>query len=162
MRLNLGAGDDRRDGYLGVDCRLAAATDILADIRGLPFKDESAEVVLALDIMEHLQRYELKVVFAELFRITKSGGELYIKTPNLDSLVHAYIKQEIPFEEFERKVYGDQTYAAESCPENTHKTGFNSDMIVRRLKEAGFNDIEIQEIGPNYDWSNMIIKAIKT
>lgn len=156
MRLNLGAGDDRRDGYLGIDCRLAKATDILADIRSLPFKDESAEVVLALDVVEHLQRYELKVVFAELFRITKSRGELYIKTPNLNSLAQAYIKGELPFEEFERKVYGGQIFV-----EDTHKTGFNPDMIVGRLKEAGFHEIDIQEIGQNFDWSNMIIKAVK-
>lgn len=156
MRFNLGAGDDRRDGYLGVDCRLAKATDILADIRSLPFKDGCAEVILALDVVEHFQRYEVDAIFAELFRITKSKGELYIKTPNLNSLTDAYIKQEIPFEEFERKVFGDQTYA-----ENTHKTGFNPDMIVRRLKDAGFDEIDIQEIGRNFDWSNMIIKAVK-
>lgn len=152
----MGAGDDRRDGYLGVDCRLAKATDILADIRKLPFKDVCAEVILALDVIEHVQRYELDMVFVELLRIMKSNGELYIKTPNLNSLAQAYIKGEIPFEEFERKIYGGQLYL-----EDTHKTGFNPDMIVRRLKEAGFGEIEIQEIGTNYDWSNMIIKAVK-
>lgn len=152
----MGAGDDRRDGYLGIDCRLAKATDILADIRSLPFKDKSAEVVLALDVLEHVQRYEIKDLLAELFRITKSRGELYIKTPNLDSLIGAYIKQQIPFEEFERKIYGGQIFV-----EDTHKTGFNPDMIVKILKETGFDEIEIQEIGRDFDWSNMIVKAVK-
>lgn len=52
LRLNLGAGDDRREGYLNVDLRVETA-DLVADVRALPFAAGSADELLAHDVLEH-------------------------------------------------------------------------------------------------------------
>lgn len=155
MKLNLGAGDDRREGYIGIDLRKALATDILADVRHLPFADGVMESVLCYDIIEHLHRYDIEPFLREVWRVMAPGGELFIKTPNLHELMLVYMHGEIPGFELERKLYGGQEY-----PENTHLTGFTPEMLAERLTTAGFKKIRIQK-GQQGDWSNMVAQVVK-
>jgi hypothetical protein len=85
----------------------------------------------------------------------RSGGELFIKTPNLHELMLEYMWKKMPAEELERKLYGGQEY-----PENTHMTGFTARTLGSRLREAGFEKVSMQT-GVGFDWSNIIARAVK-
>jgi len=50
---------------------------------GLPFEDETFDVVIAQDIIEHVRDTDLFV--SEIYRVLKSGGYTVIGTPNLSS-----------------------------------------------------------------------------
>src|SRR5690348_3401520 len=58
IRLNLGAGRRRLDGYINVDLAPEPPPDIQADARALPLPDAYADEILAIHLLEHLYRWE--------------------------------------------------------------------------------------------------------
>ena len=61
--------------------KVTNASFTLADAAVLPFKSDSADVVIAADFTEHLDDDTLHRVFSDLARVTRSGGTLVIYTP---------------------------------------------------------------------------------
>ena len=53
---------------------------MLADARSIPIPDDFADLVTMLDVVEHLTDEELTRSFAEIRRILKPGGRLFIHT----------------------------------------------------------------------------------
>lgn len=81
MKLDLGCGPYRPEGFIGVDSRLQPGVDIVADLNcSWPFKDSSVVFVRASHIFEHLS--EPLFTMAELFRILKPGGRCEIDVPS--------------------------------------------------------------------------------
>ena len=80
MKVNLGCGNLKVDGAIGIDFRQTQATDIVYDLTQYPwpFRDEEFDGAIAKDIIEHM----LYVVpfLDECWRIVKPGAELYIRT----------------------------------------------------------------------------------
>ena len=52
---------------------------VQADARKLPFEDESFDVVICLDVMEHIE--EDFLVISEISRVLRSGGRFLISVP---------------------------------------------------------------------------------
>lgn len=92
MKLNLGAGDDRREGYLSVDYRHDCA-DVVADVRRLPFADGSCDELLALDNLEHHPAALTQSVLAEWRRVLVHGGLLTVRVPNAYQLARALVNR---------------------------------------------------------------------
>lgn len=84
MRLNLGCGNDIRDGWVNLDRARLPGVNIVHDLtRGsLPFDDDTFDVVLAKDVLEHLEYIPL---LREIHRILKPGGRLDIQVPHFTS-----------------------------------------------------------------------------
>lgn len=53
-------------------------------IEGFPYEDNSFDVAIAIEVMEHI--YDHENFFREVNRILKPGGQLFISTPNILSL----------------------------------------------------------------------------
>ena len=53
-----------------------------ADVRSLPFEDESFDKAVAADLVEHLDDETLRAMLAEVARVLRPGGTLSIYTPN--------------------------------------------------------------------------------
>ena len=60
-------------------------TVLVADIQQIPFEDETFDVVVSLETLEHVP--DPGRALTELVRVTKVGGRLVITTPNYLSLV---------------------------------------------------------------------------
>lgn len=56
------------------------ASFIVADASSLPFKNETFDVVLSTEVIEHINKQV--IVIKEMFRVLKKGGVLIITTPN--------------------------------------------------------------------------------
>lgn len=80
MNLNLGCGDTKIEGSIGVDFRIAAAVDIVHDLREYPwpFENDQFDNIIAADIVEHM--IEVIPFINECWRIVKPGGHLFIRT----------------------------------------------------------------------------------
>ena len=62
--------------------RDAGLPAIRGDARRLPFGNETADVTVAFEIIEHFGEHEARAVIDELHRVTKRGGTLLLSTPN--------------------------------------------------------------------------------
>ncbi len=76
QRLNIG----------GVDAHYASDLVRRGSVLALPFADASFDRALCLDVLEHLSFAEQPLALAELFRVVRPGGELFVTVPNLAHL----------------------------------------------------------------------------
>lgn len=71
---------------IGVDRHCATAHVLRSDILALPFAAQSFDVVLFLDVIEHLPFSDQARALAEIHRVLRSSGKLIISIPNLAHL----------------------------------------------------------------------------
>jgi len=83
-RLNVGCGNQRLDGWIGIDRVQTRATDIVRDVlRGLPFEDSSVDEILCDNFLEHIGPSEdLIFVLNEFYRVLKPEGIATIIVPD--------------------------------------------------------------------------------
>lgn len=81
-RLNLGAGEDRKEGYVNLDWSELANPDVVHDLNVFPypFPDGSFDEIFASHVLEHLDRPFN--VMREFHRLLSPGGRLIIKVPH--------------------------------------------------------------------------------
>ena len=77
--LNLGAGEDRKEGYVNVDWSPLTNPDVVHDLNSFPypFEEESFDRIEAFHVLEHLDKPFN--VMKELHRILAPGGTLHVK-----------------------------------------------------------------------------------
>lgn len=82
QKLNLGCGEDFREGYVNVDFHDHVNVDVQHNLNHFPypFAADNFDEVFASHILEHLDRpFD---VMKELHRILKPGGTLIVKVPH--------------------------------------------------------------------------------
>jgi SAM-dependent methyltransferase len=70
----------------GVDANYSSERVTQGSVTALPFPDASFDRALCLDVLEHLAYAEQPRAFAELHRVLRPGGELFVSVPNLAHL----------------------------------------------------------------------------
>lgn len=84
LRLNLGAGSSgmeykKRD-FVTIDIKPLENIDLVWDIsRGLPFPDDSVELIVAHDFLEHVD--SIKFVLQEMYRVSQHDAIWEIRVP---------------------------------------------------------------------------------
>lgn len=79
MRLNIGSGRNLVGGFVNVD-RFRYPGLTIADVeRGLPFRDETFDRVLASHMLEHVERFDR--AWREIHRVLRVGGQLEVRVP---------------------------------------------------------------------------------
>lgn len=71
----------------GVDLNYGSKHVIRGDARSLPFKDGRFDIVLALDVLEHVDYNDQHKVLEEMKRVLKPNGKALISVPNLAHLI---------------------------------------------------------------------------
>ncbi|MDO9601659.1 MAG: methyltransferase domain-containing protein [Rhodocyclaceae bacterium] len=129
VRLNLGCGSKRRDGFFGVDRFPCAGADMLCDLaRPLPFAESSVEAFFLDNVIEHIQ--DIPSLVAELVRVGKPGARITIVTPHFTSLsswrdpTHVHHLSYFSFDHFAK-------------PSTRHYTGGGLDILERDLSFGG-------------------------
>jgi ubiquinone/menaquinone biosynthesis C-methylase UbiE len=81
MKLNIGSGYKKVDGFINIDCIQTGVTDIVMDIEKeiLPFEDNSVDEILCYEVLEHLEN--LIFMMNEMWRVLKPTGILKGKVP---------------------------------------------------------------------------------
>ena len=108
VRLDLGAGRIKRDGYFSVDKIRTDGVDIVCNLEGkLPFLDDTIDEIFSRHLFEHIQN--LIPLFEEVYRVCRSGAKVIINVPYYTSVkaykdpTHVNFFTERTFEYFEGK-----------------------------------------------------------
>jgi len=142
MKLQLGCGDQIFENYINVDYKRIDGVDVQADIRWLPFKDNSIEVIETYHTIEHIPRQEITSTLEDWFRVLKRGGKLVIELPDFDQNCRDYL------DAIEKKdwkgvswqltfIYGGDSPA----PEDAHRWGYTPSLLAWILYNVGFKDV---------------------
>jgi len=143
MKLNLGCGTQQRKGFVNVDNYVDGKKGyrfVKADIRKLPFDDNSVDYVEMMSVLEHLPYRDTITTLDEIYRVMKPSAELVILTENFDGLALDWIRMCMegfnPQEYLKvvETIYGNQLNEGEY-----HKTAFNPKFLEICLRTAGFN-----------------------
>ena len=145
MRLNLGCGDKILPGYVNVDVvesRAGMKPDVICDLHDLaPFADASAEEVLAVHVVEHFWRWEIRDVLREWVRVLKPGGRMVIECPNLQSACETFLQDPAQFAREDKEgqrtmwvFYGDPKW---KDPLMVHRWGYTPASLAALLADVG-------------------------
>lgn len=160
LNLNLGCGKDVRNDFINIDLFSDDPRVVAMDIRNLLLPDESADFILASDVLEHFSHREIESVLTEWARVLRPGGKIEIRCPNLKLQVNAYIRGDWNADVASYMIFGGQTN-----PGDYHCVAFDDESITRHLEKAGFTDIAIQHFDfPQKDGFinlNMEVTAVK-
>ena len=143
MKLHLGCGEKILDGFINVDSRKLNGVDIVDDIKSLEsFGSETAELIYASHVLEHVGRREYIGVLKRWCEILKPGGKLRIAVPDFESVAEYYMDKK-NIDHIMGFLYGGQTY-----PENYHYCAWDFRKIKEDLESVGFTKIH------RYNWRN--------
>jgi len=80
LKLDLGCGDRKPPGYIGIDKKPGPGVDIVWDLeRGIPFPDNKFDVVRAWHFLEHMP--DPIFIMDEAWRVLKPSGVLELEVP---------------------------------------------------------------------------------
>ena len=86
MKLNLGCGFNKLDGFVNVDKQPACQPDMVVDLEKLPwpFESGSVDAVVAAHVLEHLGQSPdaFLAIMRELYRVMKPGAKARIVVPH--------------------------------------------------------------------------------
>ncbi len=84
LKINLGGGPNKKEGFLNIDRLSIPEVDVVADLsEGIPLSDNSVDEVLALSILEHLD--DTCFVMEEIYRVCAKNAKITITVPYLKS-----------------------------------------------------------------------------
>lgn len=174
LRLDLGCGSFKRVGFVGID--LSPRADIQWDIRwGLPCEDNSVSDIRSDHFFEHLELTDLVDVLRECRRVLVPGGVLDFTVPHFDPYLEAYLHKD--FDYLKERIcdvpQGQETLYGTSFDRvawllyrsGEHKSLFDKESIVAKVKLAGFENVTTREFDPAKDtnprFSSVYVVAIK-
>jgi predicted SAM-dependent methyltransferase len=157
MKINLGCGGDIREEYINIDIRHLPGVNVVADVTHLPFKDNSVDEILAIDIYEHVSHLKSQKLLKHWVSKLKKGALLFIQCPCINTIVENFLAAEKLkrldlIEGVISDLFGGQEY-----PKNEHFTIGHLELMRAYLIEAGIKgNIEYQ-----LDHCNIRFKAYK-
>ena len=175
MKLNLGSGPEKgSNGWTNID--LNGGADLAIDLtQGLPFEDNSANLIYTSHFLEHLSYDQINPLLLECLRVLQPDSSLLICVPDSEAFIKAYINNEYterlmsdgtllrapsfigqPGERIYTKALVNTNsridwinYIAYSA--NEHKYMFDRENIYNHLKIAGFKNIREREYSSELD-----------
>lgn len=102
---------------------------VIGDINNLPFKPESFDSVAAFEIIEHLT--EPNRALAEIYRVLKKRGQLFLTTPNALELWRLV-----------RYIFRGKN----TLGDHTHKFLYDPSSLIATLEHNGFKNINLETL----------------
>lgn len=135
LGLDIGCGENKRSGLIGIDLTRTASVDVIADARTLPFRDSSFDYVFSSHVIEHFSCREVTRVLAEWVHVLKKGGAIEVRCPDLRARAFLFFLN--PTWQNVKNIYGGQNYAG-----NYHKCGFSYGLLKRLLESCGIRKVK--------------------
>ena len=149
LRLNLGAGNTKLEGFTSVDLYDKEA-DIQADICELPFKSNSIDEIVCYQVIEHVPYQNSTKVFAEMYRVLKKGGTAIIETPDIDVICAKILSEGLTMPmiynlvgEYYRPWDKDRYEDWENVAAAIHRNPWNFQRLSDEANKVGFQSSQV-------------------
>jgi predicted SAM-dependent methyltransferase len=104
LKINLGSGHWKFEGWVNVDLDHASEPDVVANLAtGLPFANGVARLMHTEDFIDQLELDQAADFLRECHRILSPGGVLRVLTPDMQKLAHLYLNDPARLEELWKK-----------------------------------------------------------
>ena len=162
MKVLLGAGSQRRDGWFTIDANPTSGCDLIADARDLRavLGDGSCDELEAVDVLEHISYRHTGATLWEWRRVLKQGGRLFVQVPDADEIMRWYVNEDLRLLRTDGSVprthlagamwrllggHGDDRYASiDQWHLNAHNAMFSARSLATELECAGFGVTRIK------------------
>lgn len=150
MKLHLGCGTKKLEGWINIDSVEACQPDLLHDIsQPLPYEDQSADEILAEDVLEHFDKYLRFVVFYEWIRVLKVGGIVTLQVPDFKKILFKYFK--FGYDNFVDFIFGENMWESKTYIGHfgNHKWGYSQKTLPAFVQLFGIEPVNIETKGLN-------------
>ena len=150
MKLHLGCGTKKLDGWTNIDSVKACSPDLVHDLNEpLPYADLSVDEILAEDLLEHFDKYGRFVVFYEWARVLKIGGRMTIQVPDFKKIIFRYFK--LGFDNLVDTVFGENLWQSKIYNSHfgNHKWGYSDKTLPDFIRLFGIEPLKMEKTGLN-------------
>lgn len=146
LKLDIGSGGKSGDPtFIGVD-PFAEGADIKAFMWDLPYEDNSVDVILCTQALEHVTKFAVVPTLKEWYRVLKPGGKLQLQVPDLEWACIHWLSHQTTGWNMD-VIYGNQMHEGEF-----HKTGFTMEILGQYFAVAGgFNVLKAEYFGSSLE-----------
>lgn len=145
LRLNLGCGRRKLDGFLNVDCDEQVRPDYVLDL-GMdpwPWDEGSVDRIESYHLIEHLAAAEGRRLIEESHRVLRSGGRIAVECPDLRAAIDRWSGNGECVRHL-KHVFGNQT-----SPWQFHKWGYTRETLSRLMRQSG---LRVKSAGDGTDY----------
>lgn len=177
MKINFGSAHDIINGWINVDALdWNGNTNIIHDMNDIPypFESEGIDEIRCVECLEHLSFRKTEIVLKEFYRIMKKGASLHIQVPDAGKAMEYYVNGEVcdcikhkPLNKKDVTANSNCSFCKGKGKINPkrwlftftgagkhefdfHLAIFTKEILEKRLREAGFNNICIKN--DEYGW----------
>jgi predicted SAM-dependent methyltransferase len=148
LKLHLGCGHIRKDGWVNIDADMRCFPDVAADItRPLPFPNDTVDEIECCHLFEHLTYAEATAVLTDWRRVLKKGGTLSLELPDFDKCVKMFYSRGDP-DAHELALFGIYGQVTDNKKKEyqIHKHCWVPSTLISELEKAGFRDISEEAV----------------
>jgi predicted SAM-dependent methyltransferase len=142
MKIHIGCGGKKLEGYVNVDVRAVVKPDQVVDITaGWPWCSDTVDEVASYHVLEHLTKQEALHVMRETLRVLKTGGKVVIECPNAKQTAREFAAGN------DYRI--NNLYGLQRNPFDFHRYGYWPTQMQRDMPVWGFT---ITHLGPGTDY----------
>lgn len=163
INLNLGCGVELIKDFINVDNTFTlkdlkskkglfvnaviqpGAKFVQADMRKLPFKDNSVDYIECLEAIEHVPMNGVEVAIKEMYRTLKPGGKLVLFTTDFDDIAKIWIEHIAgqPFDPSKFFPMAQTIYGHQLTEGEYHRALFNPVYMNGLMQACGFTKFKL-------------------
>ena len=150
MKLHLGCGTKKLEGWVNIDSVPECRPDLVHDItRPLPYADQTADELLAEDLLEHFDKYIRYLVFYEWTRVLKVGGKITMQVPDFKTILWRYFK--FGYDNFVDFIFGENLWESKIYIGHfgNHKWGYSQKTLKEFVSVFGIELRDVRRVGLN-------------
>lgn len=162
-KVHLGAGPNALDGWLNTDYDPRRPGEIFLDVtKRFPFPSGSLDYIYTEHMIEHIAFDQAWGMLRECYRVLRPGGRIRLATPGLDALLELYAPRRTEDQDHYLKWIVDRYYPRAGLYGPCfalnglfllwgHQFVYDKTTLQHVLREAGFTDLVVCEIGQSDD-----------
>jgi len=154
LRLNLGCGATKLEGYVGVDVYPDNQPDVVCDFtkERLPYQDGEVDEIVMFHTIEHILKIKHVPLLVELRRVLKVGGRLCLTYPNFWECAQRWKNNT----EGQRDYWHATLFGRQLYPSDFHVCAMDPTELEILLRDLGFGFIRSQP-EPRDAWNSITL-----